>query len=112
MTCFVSFRTCDSPFFHAPPLYLVEADNETLLPVREYLAIAIDCSCKVTDLSVFAVQSLRQNHLSETYSWPTCGYHFVCGCPTEWCNDVDKDIFFDRLGAMNARIPGSEFLIP
>ena len=36
----------------------------------------------------------------------------MCGCPTEWCSDVDKDLFFDRLGAVNARIPGSEFLIP
>ena len=31
------------------PLTLVEADNETLLPVGGYLAIANDCSCEVTD---------------------------------------------------------------
>ena len=36
----------------------------------------------------------------------------VCECPTEWSSDVVKDVFFDRLGAVNARIPGFEFLIP
>ena len=61
---------------------------------------------------VFEVQSLRQNHLSGTYRWPTCGYHSVCECRTEWSSDVVKDAFFDRLGAVNARIPGFEFLIP
>ena len=33
---------------------------------------------------VFEVQSLRQNHFSETHSRPTCGYLSVCVCPTEW----------------------------
>ena len=61
---------------------------------------------------VFEVQSLRQNHLSETYSWPPCGYHSVCECPREWSSDLVKDVFFDRLDAVNARIPGFEFLIP
>ena len=32
------------------PPYFVEADSEILLQVREYLAIAIDCICVVTDL--------------------------------------------------------------
>ena len=35
--------------FQCIPLSLVEADNETLLPVRGYLAIANDCSSEVTD---------------------------------------------------------------
>ena len=33
---------------------------------------------------VFDVQSLRQNHLSEAYSRPACGYLSVSVCPTEW----------------------------
>ena len=57
-------------------------------------------------------ESLRQNHLSETYSWPAYGYHSVCECPTEWSSDEVKDLFFDQLGAVTARIPESEFLIP
>ena len=60
---------------------------------------------------VFEVQSLRQNLLGETYSWPACGYYSVCDCPTEWSSDVVKDLFFDQLGAVTARIPGFEFLI-
>ena len=39
---------CSCPFQFIP-LTLVEANNETLLPVRWYLAIANDCSCEVTD---------------------------------------------------------------
>ena len=35
--------------FQCIPLTLVEADNEILLPVRGYLAIVNDCSCKITD---------------------------------------------------------------
>ena len=35
--------------FQYIPLSLVEADNETLLPVRGHLAIVNDCSCEVTD---------------------------------------------------------------
>ena len=35
--------------FQCNPLTLVEADNETLLPVRGYLAIANDCSCEAMD---------------------------------------------------------------
>ena len=57
---------------------------------------------------MFEVQSLQQNHLSETYSWPTCGYHSVC----EWSSGEVKGLFFDQLGAVTARIPGFEFLIP
>ena len=37
---------------------------------------------------VFEVQSLRQNHLSENYCWPVCGYLCVCVCPTEWSKCV------------------------
>ena len=55
--------------------------------------------------------SLQQNHLSETYSWPPYGYHSVCECPTEWSRDGVKDLFFDQLGAVTARISGFEFLI-
>ena len=55
--------------------------------------------------------SLQQNHLTETYRWPACGYHSVCECPTEWSSDEVKDLFFDQLGAVTARISGSEFLI-
>ena len=36
----------------------------------------------------------------------------VCDCPTEWSSDVFKDLFFDQLGTVTARIPGFEFLIP
>ena len=46
---------------------------------------------------VFEVRSFQQNHLSETYSWPPCGYHSVCECPTEWSSDGVKDLFFDQL---------------
>ena len=59
---------------------------------------------------VFEVQSFQQNYLSETYSWPPCGYHSVCECPTEWSSDRVKDLFFDQLGTVTARISGSEFL--
>ena len=45
-------------------------------------------------------------------SWSTCGYHSVCECPTEWSSDEVKDLFFDQLGAVTARIPGFEFRIP
>ena len=55
--------------------------------------------------------SFQQNHLSETKSWPSCGYHSVCECPTEWSSDGVKDLFFDQLGIVTARISGSEFLI-
>ena len=64
--------------------------------------------------SFLGTESLQQNHLSETYSWPACEYmyHSVCECPTEWSSDVIKDLSFDQLGAVTARIPGFEFLIP
>ena len=58
---------------------------------------------------VFEVQSFQQNHLNETYSWPPCGYHSVCECSTEWSSDGAKDLFFDQLGTVTARISG--FLI-
>ena len=62
---------------------------------------------------VFEVQRVsQQNHLSETYSCPACEYHSVCECPTEWSSDEIKDLFFDQPGAVTARIPGFEFLIP
>ena len=48
----------------------------------------------------------------ETYSWPACGYHSVCECPTEWSSEKVKDLFFDQLGAVTARIAGFKFLIP
>ena len=35
--------------FQCVPFSFVEADNETLLPVRGYLAIMNDCNCEVTD---------------------------------------------------------------
>ena len=57
-------------------------------------------------------EGLWQNPLSKTYSWSACGYSFVCVCPTEWLSDVDKDLFFDQLCAVTARIPRSEILIP
>ena len=31
---------------------------------------------------------------------------------TEWSSDEVKDLFFDQLGAVTARIPGFKFLIP
>ena len=45
-------------------------------------------------------------------SSPACGYHSVSECPTEWSSDEVKDLFFDQLGAVTARIPGFEFLVP
>ena len=36
----------------------------------------------------------------------------LCECPTEWSSDEVKGLFFDQLGAVTARIPGFEFLIP
>ena len=36
----------------------------------------------------------------------------MCECPTEWSSDEVKDLYFDQLGAVTARIPGSELLIP
>ena len=36
----------------------------------------------------------------------------LCECPTEWSSDEIKGLFFDQLGALTARIPGCEFLIP
>ena len=40
---------------------------------------------------VFEVQSFQQNYLSETYSWPPCGYHSVwpasvaqLDAPSDW----------------------------
>ena len=36
----------------------------------------------------------------------------LCVWPTEWSCDEVKDLFFDQLGAVTARIPGFEFLIP
>ena len=50
---------------------------------------------------------VSDNHLSETYSWPPCGYHSVRECPTVWSSDGVKDLFFDQLGAVTARISGS-----
>ena len=48
-----TFMTCSVRLIVVPfqciPLNLVEGDNETLLQVRGYLAIANDCSCKVMD---------------------------------------------------------------
>ena len=61
---------------------------------------------------VFEMQRLQQNHLSETYSLPACEYHSVCECPTERSSDEIKDLLFDQLGVVTARIPGFEFLIP
>ena len=61
--------------------------------------------------SFWGAESLQQNHLNKTYSWPACEYHSVCECPTEWSSDEIKDLFFDQLGAVTARIPGFEFLI-
>ena len=66
------------------------------------------CGGRVDRESFWGAESLRQNHLSEAYSWPACGYLSVCVCPTEW----SKDLFFDQLHAVTARIPASEFLIP
>ena len=36
----------------------------------------------------------------------------MCECPTEWSSGEVKGLFFDQLGAVTARIPGFEFLIP
>ena len=60
---------------------------------------------------MFSRCRVSDNHLSETYSWPPCGYHSVRECPTVWSSDGVKDLFFDQLGAVTARISGSEFLI-
>ena len=38
--------------------------------------------------------------------------HSVCECPREWSGDEIRDLFFHQLGAVTARIPGFEFLIP
>ena len=35
-----------------------------------------------------------------------------CVCPTEWSKWWGKDLFFDQLHALTARIPGSKILIP
>ena len=56
-------------------------------------------------------ESLRQNHLSEAYSQPACGYLSVCYAPQSGLSDEVKDLFFDQLRAVIARIPASEFLI-
>ena len=62
---------------------------------------------------IFEVQRVSNRiHPSETYSWAACGYHCLCECPTEWSSDEVKDLFFDLLGAVTARIPGFKFLIP
>ena len=57
--------TLVSPF-PCIPLTFVEADSEILLQVREYLAIVIDCSCKVTDLRGALVIGLAM-HLAASY---------------------------------------------
>ena len=69
------------------------------------------CGQRVDRESSCGAVSLRQNHLSEAYSWPACSYRSVCVCPTEWSSDEIKDQFFNQLGAVKARIPGFEFLI-
>ena len=58
------------------------------------------------------LESLRQNYLSETHSQPACGYLPVCVCPQSGLSDEIKDLFFDQLRVVTARIPASEFLIP
>ena len=61
---------------------------------------------------VFEVQRVSDRILlSKTYSWSACGYSFVCVCPQSGLSDVDKDLFFDQLRAVTARIPRSELLI-
>ena len=52
--------------FQCITLTLVEADNETLLPVRGYLAIANDCSCEVTDHGGVHVTGCLYHH---HYAW-------------------------------------------
>ena len=57
--------------------------------------------------AVFVVRQLREYLAAnsyklcwpgnETYSWPPCGYHSVCECPTEWSSDGVKDLFFSPL---------------
>ena len=61
--------------------------------------------------SFLGAESLRQNHLSEAYSWPACGYLSVYASQNGQSDEV-KDLFFDQLRAVTARIPGSEFLVP
>ena len=56
-------------------------------------------------------ESLRQNRLSEAYSWPACGYLYVCVCLQSGLSDDGKDMFFDQLRAVTVRNPGSELLI-
>ena len=53
--------------FQCIPLTLVEADNETLLPVRGYLAIANDCSCEVIDHGGARVTSC--SYYLHHYAW-------------------------------------------
>ena len=61
---------------------------------------------------VFEGQRVSDIIILVQHSWPACGYYSVCECPTEWSGDEVKDLFFDQLGAVTARIPGLEFLIP
>ena len=42
------------------------------------------CGGRVDRESFWGAESLRHNHLSETYSGPACGYLSVCVCLTEW----------------------------
>ena len=56
------------------PFSLVEADNETLLPVRGYLAIKNDCNCEVTDYGGAHVTG-RSYHLHHYAWWAWC---FAC----------------------------------
>ena len=56
------------------PLALVEEDNETMLPLREDLAIANDCSCEVTDHGGANVTSCSY-HLQCYACWAQC---FAC----------------------------------
>ena len=56
---------------------------------------------------VFEVQSLRQNHLSEGCSWPV--WLPFCLCMPYRVSDEVKDLFFDQLRAVTARILGSNF---
>ena len=67
----LSARDRGSCLFPMRPLSLVEADNETLLPVRGYLAITNDCSCKVTDHGGAHVTGCSY-HLHHYVWWAWC----------------------------------------
>ena len=65
------------------------------------------CGRRMDRESFWGSENLRQNY----HSLPACGYLPVCALQSGLSDEV-KDLFFDQLRAVTARIPASEFLIP